>query len=200
MRSAKLAAGFKLSREDGDRGASSMYKSRILLISSDHAIAKAGFEAATSAQRVIQLAKTSSDAFRALTGDVDDLAVIILDLDPVIHGLALLEALSMCRHVPPLLALTDLEECYMKPIVQQHGGTECIAKPVNAQELASAINKVCSSACYPSQCSCDRWGHPVRAPIDLPFVRRAGLENSWDREIGANIRETRGSASRFQTG
>ena len=164
-----------------------MYKNRILLISSDHAIGEVCLEAATIKNCALQLVRTSGEAFRVLTGDVDDLSVIIIDLDPVIHGLALLEALAMCRHMPPLLALTDLEECYVKPIVQEHGGAECIVKPVNAEKLASAIDKVWCADCHTSSCSCDRWGHPVRSPIDLPLVRHTELKDSWGRKTGSAV-------------
>ena len=152
-------------------------RNRVLLISSDRAVAEAGLQAASSTRSALQLARTSGEAFRALGEEIEDVAVVILDLDPVIHGLALLEALALCRQMPPLLAITDLEEHDIKPIVQQHGGVACIAKPVDAEKLAGAIHQARASVPPSSRWSCDRWGHLLRAPRDLPLVRRAGLGN-----------------------
>ena len=152
-------------------------RNRVLLISSDLAVAEAALEAVRSTRSALQLASTSGEAFRALSEEVDDVAVVILDLDPVIHGLALLEALAMCEQMPPLLAITDLEEKDIKPIVQQHGGVACIAKPVDAEKLASAIHEARASVPPSSRWRCDRWGHLLRGPGDLPLVRQAGFGN-----------------------
>lgn len=150
-------------------------KKRVLLISSDRAVAEAGLEAASSTRCALQLARTSGEAFRALSEEIEDVAVIILDLDPVIHGLALLQALAMCRQMPPLLAITDLEENHVKPVVQQHGGVTCIAKPIAAEKLASAIQEACASVPPTSRWRCDRWGHLLRGVGDHSPVRQASV-------------------------
>ena len=50
--------------------------------------------------RVIR-AKTSREAFHVLSGGLDDVDVIVVDVDPGVHGLAVLEAIDVSQRVRP---------------------------------------------------------------------------------------------------
>jgi DNA-binding response OmpR family regulator len=72
-------------------------------------------------ENVARLAKTSREAFEILKREIRRLDIVIVDVDPGAHGLALLEAISGCAERPPIIVVTALEETYMKPITAEHG-------------------------------------------------------------------------------
>ena len=63
------------------------------------------------------------------------LALVIVDVDPGAHGLALLEAISGCADRPQIVVITALEETYMTPIARKHGASACLGKPITLQRL-----------------------------------------------------------------
>ena len=67
------------------------------------------------------------------------LDLVIVDVDPGAHGLALLEAISGCADRPPIVVITALEETYMKPISVEHGASACLGKPITIQKLISSL-------------------------------------------------------------
>jgi AmiR/NasT family two-component response regulator len=87
-------------------------------------------------------------------GNVD---VVIVDLDPGMHSLAILEAVADNAFAPPVIALTSLEESEMTPIAIRHGAGACLGKPFQHANLSKAI-EVCFAR--PPCNSCDVWGHP----------------------------------------
>jgi DNA-binding response OmpR family regulator len=119
------------------------------------------------------LTKTSSDrqAFEILNMATEDVDLAIIDLDPGIHSLSILEAMGWAENSPPIIVVTNLEESEAAPIASRHGAAACIGKPFTASQLVSAIEQVCSSW-RPQTLSCDFWGHPhsrrQRTPLDQP--------------------------------
>lgn len=105
--------------------------------------------------------ETSRDAFPLFEHHLTDFAVVLVDVDPGAHGLALLEAISGCGERPPMIVLTGLEESYMNPIACEHGAALCLSKPISPGRLSAALRDLCAGGVS----SCDRWGHPVPAPI-----------------------------------
>jgi DNA-binding response OmpR family regulator len=118
-------------------------------------------EAAARTGRDALLAKTSRDAFGILGNQMRRLDVVIIDVDPGAHGLALLEALSSCADRPPIVVITALEETYMTPIAMEHGAATCLGKPINIQKLSSALNTVSTQSR-----TCDRWGRLIPSKVD----------------------------------
>ena len=96
----------------------------VLLVSNDPAVASA--------------VRSSQAAFRQLQAAVSDFDLAIIDLDPGVHGSALLEAIGDRL---PTLAVTSLEENYMDPITRRHGAFACLAKPFTADRLAELVNR-----------------------------------------------------------
>jgi DNA-binding NtrC family response regulator len=102
----------------------------------------------------------SREAFEILNDGLNNIDLVIIDVDPGIHSLAVLEALSYCRHSPPIIVVTGFEESLMEPIALRHGATACIGKPFDAAELASLIAEVTPLVSKTPSQSCDLWGHP----------------------------------------
>jgi DNA-binding NtrC family response regulator len=137
-------------------------KSKILLVaqgasSSNNVVA----EAAVEAGRGLRHASTSHEAFEILADDVDKIDVVIIDVDPGIHSLAVLEALSFRKTAPPIIVVTGFEEMEMAPMAYRHGATACIGKPFVALELAALIRDVCLPKWQRTGGACDQWGHPL---------------------------------------
>jgi DNA-binding response OmpR family regulator len=147
-------------------------KRNILLVANGDADSNA-IVAEAAKQTGRGLTKISSDrrAFEILNMATDDVDLAIIDLDPGIHSLSILEAMGWAETAPPIIVVTSLEESEAAPIASRHGAAACIGKPFTASQLVSAIEQVCSS--WRSQTlSCDFWGHPhlrrQSAPLNQP--------------------------------
>lgn len=133
-------------------------KANVLLISNGSADSNGVIaDAAAQTGRGLRHVKSSGEAFARLRSGLTDTDVVIIDLDPGIHGIAILEAIGNCEGVPPVIVVTGLEEADMTLVAYRHGAAACIGKPLSAAELASVIEGVCSGL------SCDLWGHPRAA-------------------------------------
>jgi DNA-binding NtrC family response regulator len=136
-------------------------KPNILLVSHGDGVSNSAIaEAATRTGHGLQYANSSGEAFKILKAGLDDVDLVIIDVDPGIHALSILEALSYCKAAPPVIVVTGFEELEMEPIAFRHGATACIAKPFTPGELASLIAEVCPRSSEAPAPSCDYWGHP----------------------------------------
>ena len=107
-------------------------------------------------------AKTSREAFRILDSGLGEVDVVVVDVDPGVHGLAVLEAIDVYPTSPPVIVLTSLEEAYMTAIAAAHGAAACVGKPFTVEKLASVIEEVSALSWRSAACSSDAWGHPNR--------------------------------------
>ena len=135
-------------------------KSNILLVargasSSNSVIVNAAVEAG----RGLRHASSSQEAFDILAEGLDNIDVVIIDVDPGIHSLSVLEAISYRKTAPPVIVVTGFEEMDMAPMAYRHGATACIGKPFTALELAALIHDVCIPDWQRRGGSGDRWGH-----------------------------------------
>ena len=130
-----------------------MNEHSILLIDADGDSKAVVSEAATPAGHDVMMARTSRDAFRILGDQMQRLDLVIVDVDPGAHGLALLEAISSCADRPPIIVITALEETYMEPIALKHGAAACLGKPITVQRLSRSLDDVSRRSL-----TCDRWG------------------------------------------
>ena len=138
-----------------------MEQNTLLLVDSDGDSEAIVSEAANRTGCEVLVAKTSRDAFRILGDQMQLLDVVIVDVDPGAHGLALLEAISGCADRPPILVVTALEETYMKPIAMKHGAAACLGKPITVQRLCSSLNDVSQRLL-----TCDRWGNLTPSTVN----------------------------------
>lgn len=108
----------------------------ILLFTNDPSVCQAAQDAVFGSRHGLRLNRSSQDAFRSLREGTDDVDLVIIDLDPGMHGAALLEATADRL---PVLVLTSLEEHFMQPLAKRHGALACLAKPFTAERLAEMI-------------------------------------------------------------
>lgn len=139
-----------------------MNKNIVLLVDADGDSEGFVSEAATRTGRGVLVAKTSRDAFKIIKGEMNRLELVIVDVDPGAHGLALLEAISGCAGAPPIIVITALEESYMKPISQEHGAAACLGKPITLARLKATLDHVSETWSLTS----DRWGSLVPRPTE----------------------------------
>ncbi len=134
----------------------------VLLVDADGDSEGFVLEAAARTGRGVLMAKTSRDAFKIIRDELHRLDLVIVDVDPGAHGLALLEAISGCADTPAMIVITALEESYMKPISQEHGAAACLGKPITIAKLKSTLDEVSASWSLTS----DRWGSLIPRPTE----------------------------------
>lgn len=132
---------------------------KILLIARPSPTNKVVGDAATIAGRGFRQITHTRNAFELLAKNLDDFDVIVIDADPEIHPMGILEAVAGRKHTPPVIVLTGLEEEYMSGVVAKHGAVACVGKPFTATELAEVIDELFPNERRHVQ-SCDLWGHP----------------------------------------
>ena len=137
-----------------------MKQDTILLVDADGDCEEIVARAATRLRYRVRWIRTSREAFKFLNKEVRDLALIIVDLDPGAHGLAILEAVSACADSAGVVVLTALEESYAGPISRTHGAAACLAKPIDSEKLARTIEVVMEHQFL----TCDLWGHTKPRP------------------------------------
>jgi DNA-binding NtrC family response regulator len=137
-----------------------MKERSILLVDADGDSEGIVSEAAALTGRDVLVTKTSRAAFRILGEQMARLEVVVVDVDPGAHGLALLEAISSCADRPPIVVITALEGTYMEPIARKHGAAACLGKPITVQRLTATLKDGSTRSL-----TSDRWGCLLPAPI-----------------------------------
>jgi DNA-binding response OmpR family regulator len=137
-------------------------KANVLLVADDDKLNTKVAEAARKTGHGIRNASSSRNTFEILGLRLDDVDLAIVDVDPSLHSVAILEALNYSEAPPPVIALTEVDEAEAAPILRRHGAAACLKKPFGVDELAALMQKVCACGCRNRPLSCDRWGH-VRA-------------------------------------
>ena len=135
-------------------------KAKALLISKEMSDSNATIaEAAARADLLLLKATDAKHAFELLRSGLADIDLVIIDVDPGIHGMAILEAITVYETAPPVIVVTGFEQFQMAPIAHWYGAAACIAKPFTAAELVARIEDVCPLDYASSSCTCDAWGH-----------------------------------------
>lgn len=132
-----------------------MQTDSIFLIDADGDCEEIASRAAARSKRRLRWLGTTRDIFRGSHGGDGNAELIMVDLDPGSHGMALLEAISACAVRPPVIVLTALEEAYMAPIAREHGADACLGKPLTVEKTAAAIDRALTHRSLTS----DAWGH-----------------------------------------
>ncbi len=141
---------------------------RILLVDADGDCQPLVRQVAEGLDCDLMLARTSPEAFPLLRSCMHNLNLVVVDVDPGAHGLALLEAISACAQRPPIVVISALEETYMRPIAAEHGASACLGKPLTLEKLDSAMHAVAQNCL-----TCDRWGSLIPSTPDKEVdVRR----------------------------
>jgi FixJ family two-component response regulator len=133
-----------------------MKRKVVLVLDADVDTARAVASAATTSNCDLRFMQTSKEFFHFCIGDFENVSAIVLDMDPGIHGMAILEALDACENTPPIIVVSALEEHRLRPVVQRRGAMACLGKPLSFTRLARALDQAGERAAAPR---CDLWGH-----------------------------------------
>jgi len=143
------------------RGSTSGMKPNALLIAKETSDSNTTIVQAVSRAGLFLLHATDAKhAFELLRPGLGEIDLVIIDVDPGIHSMAVLEAITSREAAPPVIVVTGFEQFEMAPIARRHGAAACIGKPFTAAELLARIDDVCPADYGSSSCNCDAWGHP----------------------------------------
>src|SRR6476620_10075065 len=101
----------------------------LLLVNADQSSAELVSRAAIKTGHHVVRAQTSREAFGIIERELTEIDVIVINLDPGVHGMAVLEAMHLSADTPPVITLTGLEKAYMCGIAAVHGVAACVGKP-----------------------------------------------------------------------
>lgn len=133
-----------------------MKRNVVLVLDADADTARAVASAATTRNRDLRFVQTSKEFFHFCREDFENVIAIILEIDPGMHGMAILEASDVCENTPPIVVVSALEEHCLGPVVQRHGAIACLGKPLSFTQLGRALDQAVERATAPR---CDLWGH-----------------------------------------
>ena len=133
-----------------------MKRNVVLVLDADADTARAVAHAAASNNCDLRFVQTSKEFFHFCREDFENVIAIILEIDPGMHGMAILEASDACENTPPIIVVSALEEHLLGPVVQRHGAIACLGKPLSFTRLGRALDQAMESAVAPR---CDLWGH-----------------------------------------
>lgn len=93
----------------------------VLVLDADADTARAVASTAATRKCDLRFIQTSKEFFQFCSEDFENVTAIVLDVDPGMHGMAILEALDACENAPPIIVVSALEEHCLRPVVQKHG-------------------------------------------------------------------------------
>ena len=133
-----------------------MKRNVVLVLDADADTARAVASAAATRNCDLRFVQTSKEFFHFCREDFESVVAIILEIDPGMHGMAILEASDVCENTPPIVVVSALEEHCLGPVVQRHGAIACLGKPLSFTQLGRALDQAVERATAPR---CDLWGH-----------------------------------------
>ena len=133
-----------------------MKRNVVLVLDADADTARAVASAATTRNCDLRFVQTSKEFFHFCREDFENVIAIILEIDPGMQGMAILEASDVCENTPPIVVVSALEEHCLGPVVQRHGAIACLGKPLSFTQLGRALDQAVERATAPR---CDLWGH-----------------------------------------
>jgi CheY-like chemotaxis protein len=110
----------------------------MLLLTNDSELEDVVAEALLKLRGVSHLTRDAGDALETVCG-VHDLDLAIIDFEHGPHGMTLLRAISMLREDLPIIVITYDDEKHVEALACTCGAAACLAKPVSATQLVSAI-------------------------------------------------------------
>ena len=131
----------------------------ILLVDGDADTGAATLAAADSLRFDVRFVPITRDLSEITDFGLDDVAVIVLDYDPDVHGPAIAETLRQWSPPRPLVFISS-DETSHHPMMLAGVRSKHLIKPASANRLAHAIGQLVGhdgECCCPN---CDRWGHP----------------------------------------
>ena len=111
----------------------------ILLLTTDPTVEALAQQAVLATRHGLRVLRSGPDAIRQFKEGCADIDAAIIDLDPGMHGSALLEAAGDRL---PVLVISSLEDAYIRPIAERHGARGCLVKPFDAAHFQAAIEQL----------------------------------------------------------
>jgi FixJ family two-component response regulator len=144
-----------------------MKRNVVLVLDADADTARAVASAAAGVNSDVRFVRTSNDFFHFCQDDFENVAVIILDVDPGVDTMALLEAMDACESTAPIIVVSALEEHRLRSVLQQHGAIACLEKPLSFVQLRHAVEEALTIAAAAAP-RCDVWGHVTHCGCSCP--------------------------------
>src|SRR5437762_10717681 len=117
----------------------------VLVLDADADTARAVASATAARNCDLRFVQTSREFFHFCREDFENVTAIVLDVDPGMHGMAILEASDVCENNPPIIVVSALEEHRLGPVVQRHGAMACLGKPLSSTRLGRALDQAGSA-------------------------------------------------------
>jgi DNA-binding response OmpR family regulator len=142
-----------------------MKRNVILLVDGDVDTYTATLTAAQTAGFDIRVAQIQRDLTEISDFELDDVAAIVVDYDPDVHGPAIAEELSQWLPQRPLIFISSE---YEHALMFEGTAARHLTKPVSAARIVHALDSILDQ--HPAA-SCDYWGHPLQWPEKLCEAR-----------------------------
>ncbi len=130
-----------------------MKRNVILLVDADIDTYTATLSAAQAAGFDIRVAQIQRDLTEMSDFELDDVAAIVVDYDPDVHGPAIAEELSQWLPPRPLIFISSE---YEHALMFEGTATRHLTKPVSADQVMHALDAILNQQLA---ANCDRWGH-----------------------------------------
>jgi DNA-binding NtrC family response regulator len=114
----------------------------ILLLTTDNELQDLAAQAFSEISGVSYLVPSADDALKTV-GGVQDLDLAIIDFEHGLQGMGLLSAINRRRRQLPVIVITSNAEKCLAAVAYTKGAAMCLAKPVSAAHLMSAIHQLC---------------------------------------------------------
>jgi DNA-binding NtrC family response regulator len=151
-----------------------MKRDILLLVDADADTASVVCSAAALSGLDVRLVLRSSDFFAVMEHGLTDVAVIVLDVDPGVHGTELLETLDAYDLMAPVIIISSLEQAHLHPAAIAHEARMYLGKPASIERLRTAIAML-ARAPEAQGCRGDVWGHPRENCIERRAVPNEGM-------------------------
>ena len=112
----------------------------ILLLTLDPTVEEAMTGALVETGGTVCLAHTAGHAMGIVCSKGHELELAVIDFDHGSNGMTLISAIDTCAdHHVPMLVLTPPGEGHARFVAMANGAAECLAKPVSAAQMATAM-------------------------------------------------------------
>jgi DNA-binding NtrC family response regulator len=111
----------------------------ILLLTNDNGLEDLAGQAFSWIGGVSHLVRDAEDALKTVCG-VPSLDLAIIDFEHGPHGMTLLSAINRLRRQLPVIVITSNDERHLAAVAYTKGVAMCLAKPLSATRLMSAIH------------------------------------------------------------
>lgn len=141
----------------------------VLLVDADADTCALTLDAAKTLGLEVRFAQIERDLSELTQISLDDVAVVVLDYDPDVHGLAIGELLEHWQPSRPMILISSeegLNHSFM--LIGVHA--RHLTKPVTVARLVHAFRALLDAETIHSM-SCDRWGHPCSERSSYKFAR-----------------------------